>query len=241
MVWLAVGLGSFIGGMVQTVTGFGSGVVLILILSRFFEITVASSLNTSICMVLSATLAWQFRHEIQWKLVMVPILPYMAASILAIRTMGSMDMTVLAVLFALFLMTLSVFFLFFEQRVRLNGSVPTALACGGISGVFSGLFGVGGPLMALHFISVAPGHIAYVSTLQFFFLPTNVVSLLTRVSSGFYTADLIPITVLGVVCILSGKWAGLRIASRINGEKLKKLIYIFVGISGAVTLLQQIL
>ena len=40
---------------------------------------------------------------------------------------------------------------------------------------------------------------------------------------------------------MAGKWVGLRIAGRLDGEKLKRIVYLFVGVSGAVTLLQQIL
>ena len=241
MLWLAVILSAFVGGVVQTVTGFGAGVIMIMIFSRFFDIAVAASLNTAICAALSVALAWQFRKDIQWKLLVAPEIPYMIASVLVIRTISSMDMSILAIIFGIFLMSLSLFFFFFEKRVHLRGTLPTALTCGGISGVFSGLFGVGGPLMALYFVTIMPGHVAYVASMQCFFLISNVISLITRFIEGLYTVSLFPVTAAGIVAILLGKWVGLRIADRLNGEKLKKIIYIFVGISGAVTLIQQIL
>lgn len=241
MVWLAVILFAFVGGILQTVTGFGAGVVMIMAFSRLFDITVAASLNTAICAVLSLSLAWQFRKEIQWKLIAVPEIPYILTSVLVIRTISSMDMSVLAVIFGIFLISLSVFFFFFEKRVHLQGTPPTALTCGAISGVFSGLFGVGGPLMALYFVTIMPGRVAYVASMQCFFLISNVISLITRFSEGLYTVSLFPITAAGIAAIMAGKWVGLRIADRLDGEKLKRIVYIFVGVSGAVTLLQQIL
>ena len=241
MLYLAVCLASLAGGAVQTVTGFGAGVVLVMILSRFFDMTAASSLNTAVCVALSASLAWQFRREISWTLLIPPAIPYIITSVLAIRLISSMDMTALAVIFALFLMVLAVFFLFFEKRVHLSGSYPTAIVCGGISGIFAGLFGVGGPLMALYFLTVTSRRATYVGTIQFFFLLTNLISLATRFTEGLYGASLFPATVIGIAGIIAGKWLGLRIAEKLDGEKLKKIIYIFVGISGAVTLIQQIL
>ncbi|MBQ2739799.1 MAG: hypothetical protein IJF36_06175, partial [Oscillibacter sp.] len=59
-------------------------------------------------------------------------------------------------------------------------------------------------------------------------------------TEGLYGASLFPATVIGIAGIIAGKWLGLRIAEKMDGEKLKKIIYIFVGISGAVTLIQQI-
>ena len=241
MVWLAVGLASLVGGMVQTVTGFGAGVILIMILSRFFELTEAASLNTAICAALSLSLTWQFRKEIRWKLLLVPEIPYLIASVLIIRVISAINMTALAVGFGLFLIALSVFFFFFEKRIHLRGTLPTALVCGGISGVFSGLFGVGGPLMALYFVAIMPNRVAYVASLQCFFLLSNMISIPTRLAEGLYSLSLVPMTLLGIAGILCGKHLGLRIADRLDGAKLKTIIYIFVGISGAVTLIQQIL
>lgn len=239
MVYLAVTVGAAAAGAVQTVTGFGSGVVLIMVLSHLYAMASASSLNTAICLALSASLTWSFRRSIAWKQVFPPAVPYFITSVLAIRLLPSMDMTVLAVVFGLYL--LSLFFLFFESRIRLTGSLPTALVCGGVSGIFAGLFGVGGPLMALYFLTVTRGREVYVGTLQFFFLLTNLVSFATRLSEGLYGLDLLPVTLLGILGVTAGKGLGLLIAEKLDGGKLKQLIYIFVGISGAVTLAQQVL
>lgn len=241
MVYLAVTVGAAAAGAVQTVTGFGSGVVLIMVLSHLYAMASASSLNTAICLALSASLTWSFRRSIAWKQVFTPAVPYFITSVLAIRLLPSMDMTVLAVVFGLFLIVLSLFFLFFESRIHLTGSLPTALVCGGVSGIFAGLFGVGGPLMALYFLTVTRGREVYVGTLQFFFLLTNLVSFATRLSEGLYGLDLLPVTLLGILGVTAGKGLGLLIAEKLDGGKLKQLIYIFVGISGAVTLAQQVL
>ena len=227
-------------GLVQTVTGFGAGVVLIMVLSRMFEMTVAPTINTSICLVLSLSLVWRFRRDIQPKLVLVPIIPYLIMSVCAISLLRFMDMKVLAIAFGLFLMALSVFFFFFEKRVHIRGNYPTAIFCGTISGVFAGLFGVGGPLMALYFLTITKTRAAYVATIQFFFVVTNIVSLVTRGIQGYYSLDLLPYTLIGIVGVNLGKLLGLRVAEKLDGQRLKQVIYLFVGLSGAINVIQQL-
>ena len=240
MVWPAVILGAVAAGLVQTVTGFGSGVVLIMVLSRLFAMTAATSLNASICIALSISLAWRFRRDIDFKLVLLPAVPYLIISVCAIRMLRFMDMSVLAVAFGVFLIVLSIYFLFFESRVHLKANLPTAVSCGGVSGIFAGLFGVGGPLMALYFLTITKSRASYIATLQFFFVLSNVVSMSTRLLEGYYTMDLLPITLAGIMGITAGKWIGLKIADRLDGAQLKKVIYLFVGISGIVNVIQNL-
>lgn len=241
MVWAAIILGAVVAGLVQTVTGFGSGVVLIMVLSRLFEMTVAPSLNTSICIALSVSLAWRFRKDINFKLMIVPAIPYLTMSVCAISLLRFMNMTALAVAFGVFLMALSVYFLFFESRVHLQANYPTALFCGTVSGVFAGLFGVGGPLMALYFLTITKSRAAYVATLQFFFVLSNITSMTTRVLQGYYTPDLLPYTMAGILGVTAGKHLGLMVAEKLDGAKLKKVIYVFVGISGAINVIQNLM
>ena len=49
---------------------------------------------------------------------------------------------------------------------------------------------------------------------------------------------MVPMTLLGMVAITLGKLGGLRILERLNTDVLKKIIYIFVGISGVLTILR---
>ena len=58
MTWLIVALTAAAAGAVQTVTGFGAAVVLMLVLPHLFGVVTASALSMSICIALTASLAW---------------------------------------------------------------------------------------------------------------------------------------------------------------------------------------
>lgn len=240
MAWLLVFFGSILAGTVQTVTGFGAGVVMIMVLSRLFELTVAPSLSTTICITLSASLAWRFRKDINFKLVIVPAIPYLTMSVCVISLLRYMNVTVLAVVFGVFLMVLSVYFLLFESRVHLQANYPIALLCGAVSGVFAGLFGVGGPLISLYYITITKSRATYIATLQFFFVLSSFTALTTRVLQGYYTLDLLPYTIVGILGIAAGKHLGLMVVEKLDGAKLKKIIYVFVGISGVINVIQNL-
>lgn len=76
--------------------------------------------------------------------------------------------------------------------------------------------------------------------MQTLFVVTNIINIITRLANGLYTADLLPCTLVGMAFILIGKEFGIRFARKLNIEVIKKVIYVFVGISGVITLAENI-
>ena len=54
------------------------------------------------------------------------------------------------------------------------------------------------------------------------------------------SAETIPISLVGIVFILLARAVGMRLVRQLNAEVIKRAIYLFVGISDAMTLLENI-
>ena len=169
MVYLAVALSAALGGFVQSITGFGAAVVMMTILPYFFTMVVAPSVSTSICLGLTVTLAWKLRKSIDLKLTLPPTLLYAAASVTAIRFIGSMDLRVMTMVFGAFLMLLGAYLLLTEKKAA---------------------------------IRVTPA-----------------------------------VGVAGVVC---GQRFGLKLGGKLNAVQLRRLVYAYIILSGAVTVVQHL-
>lgn len=241
MAWISVFVMAALAGIVQTVTGFGAGIILMLALPYFFDLVTAPAIASAVCMGATYTLAWKFRKHIDLKSSIVPAIAYVACSLLVIRSVQNMDIGILTVIFGVFLVVLSIYFFFFSNRVRFNATWYTGLICGAVSGVSSGLFGIGGPLMAIYYVSATKSKESYIGSIQALFCLTGSVNLLMRMSRGIYTLDLIPVTIVGMLAINLGKLMGLQIVKKLNAEHLKKIIYAVVGASGVMILVQQFL
>lgn len=227
-------------GIIQAVTGFGSAIFLMLFVPYFYNMVAASAIASSISMGLGITLAWRFRKHIQWRVCAFPAVVYMLCSVAGIQIIGSIDLDALTMAFGIFLVVLAVYFMTVSKKLSVTAGPVSATVCSVISGVTSGLFGIGGPLMAVYFASAARGKESYIANIQFVFALSNVVSFFTRISKGIYTFDLIPVTLLGFAGITLGKYIGLRILDRLDLEAMKKGVYLFVGISGILTVIQQL-
>lgn len=240
MILLSVILAAALAGLVQSVTGFGGAVVMMLVLPHFFSIPAASSIASAVCLGLNLVLLVKFRRYLDWRLWLLPTLPYLVTSTAAIRAVGQLDLRLLSAVFGGFLVVLAGYFFLFADRVSVQPTRRTAILCGGISGVTSGLFGIGGPLLSLYFLPASGSKERYTANLQCSFFVTNLLNMFTRLSEGIMTADLIPLILVAFLAINVGKEVGLRILGRLNEEKLRRLVYLFVGLSGLLTLLQNI-
>ena len=92
MVYAAIAAASVMAGVIQSVTGFGSAVFLMLIVPYFYDMVAASAISSSIAMGLGITLAWKFRAHLQWKKVILPAVFYLAGRVGAIQVLGGIDL-----------------------------------------------------------------------------------------------------------------------------------------------------
>ena len=241
MTYVTIALAALTAGALQTVTGFGAAVVLMLVLPRLFDVVTAPAISTSICVALSISLSWRLRRKTDFRFIFLPICVFAVSGVVAINLIKSLDLHILGILFGVFLLALSVYNLAFAAKASLRPTKAVILACSAVSGVFSGLFSIGGPMMALCFLPCAEDHEQYVGNMQTLFLVTNTINIITRIANGLYTADLLPFTLVGIVFILIGKEFGVRFVKKLNISAIKKTIYIFVGISGVMTLVENLL
>lgn len=241
MTYAIMALAALAGGIIQPLTGFGSAVILMVAAQYFFDITIAPGVVAAICMFQSGIMAWNRRKSIDLKQILPPIALYTVCSLAVINLLGSMDLHVLTAAFGGFLMLLALYFLFIAKRVSLKPGLAAGMLCSGFSGCCAGAFTVGGPMMALYFVAIARDKDTYVANMQFLFAVTNLTNLAMRAVRGLYGAQYLPVTAVGVIFVLVGMVIGSALSKRMSGDVARQVVYIGVGVSGLVTLLQQIL
>ena len=155
--------------------------------------------------------------------------------------MGNIKLDLLSIAFGLFLIVLSVYFIFFQKSLKLRPTSFVAIVCGLVAGALSGLFSIGAPTMALYFLAVTDSRESYLGNLQALLAVTNIASLSMRVSRGLYTTDMLIPTAVGFASLLIGQWLGSKVAGRLTGEWFNRVVYALVGFSGVVTLVKQLL
>ena len=226
-----------IAGLIQTVTGFGSGIFMMVFFPMLFPILGASAISSAISLAGTCTLSWHYRKKCQWKLTLIPALVYILVSSGAILLAPYLPTDLLKKVFGVFLMLLSVYFLVFSSKLKIKATLMSATVCGTLAGILGGLFGIGGPPMVIFFLAALDDKEEYLGTIQFHFFVTGVYMLFFRIYKGIFTMDMIPYVILGMAGMMIGKKIGTKIVDRINADTMKKLVYAFLGVSGFLNLL----
>ena len=238
MVSVVVFLSAVIAGIIQTVTGFGSGIFMMMFFPAFFPLLNASALSSSIGLMVSGGVAWRYRKYSQIRLTVLPAIFYIISSSAAISLGPFLPTLMLKKAFGMFLAVLSLYFLLADQTKKMRATMTAAILCATLSGIVGGLFGISGPPMVLYFLSALDHKEQYLGTLQLFFFWAGVYTLLFRIYSGIYTMNLVMYSALGLVGIYIGMQFGYKIVNRLDKERMKKIIYLFLGLSGIINLIK---
>jgi len=238
MVYFSVLITAMLAGLVQGVTGFGGGIIIMLIVPMFFSIPVSAGISGSLGIALCAAIVIRYRKEVSVKMAVLPAFLYLAVSSLAISCAVSVDQILIKRLFGVFLLLLSCYYLFISKAVQNRRlGLAVSIVCIIISGACDGLFGIGGPLMVLYFMSMTNSTHAYLGTIQLFFWINSLYNTAFRFYRGILLPEHLIFIVCGMIGILIGGAAAGKIVDRLNIETMRKLIYVMIGISGVINLL----
>lgn len=235
MLYLIIVVVSFVGALIQGVTGFGSSLTIMTLLPYFMALPQAVAISCVIPLAQMAALVWLYRASLNWRLILIPSAFYLVGCWLTIRNALSFDPTALKFSFGIFLIIMGIYFLRFSEKAQVKNTIPVMIACSFVSGLINGLFGIGGPLMVLYYMAACKSMSEYIACLQCCFFITDIYCLVLRTQEDIFTADLIGPSIVGIIVILIGQAFAARIVKKINSEDIiRRCTYSMVCVSGVI-------
>lgn len=232
---ILVGAGA---GFVQRVSGFGLGIFAMLFLPYLMPShAVASSVSCLFSCGTSVYNGVKFRRDVSFR----TLLPLMGAALLTIPVgvhfSDDLPEKLLTGLLGAVLIVLSIYFLFFSQRVHIRPTAVNGVLAGGIGGLLNGLFSTGGPPVVLYLVHATPDKQTYFATIQFYFAVTNIYATAVRVINGIITRETLLYAAVGMVGCAIGNSVGGRVFDRLNAQRVKQVIYAGMIVSGLLMIL----
>ena len=225
-----IGLGA---GFVQRVSGFGLGIFAMVFLPHFLPShTAAAAISSLFSCVTSTYNAVRYRKNIAYKTALPMVCAALVSIPIAVYFAAVVSGNIFTILLGAALIALSLFFLFFHKRIKLQPGFSNGLLTGALSGTLSGLFSTGGPPAVLYLSSATPDNITYFATIQFYFCFTNLYATTMRVANGIINGDLLLYAAIGMMGCMAGDSIGRIVFDKLDSNKLKYIIYIGMIISG---------
>lgn len=230
-------LAALAAGFIQGIAGFGSGPVQMMVYPLFWSLPEAAAVSVCVSVPLNLNMMLTYWKRIDWKKVLLPVLPYMAVCTVAIRFSKDIDQAFMKKVFGGFLILLAVYYLFFDRREKRKLSLFTTLVYIAVSAVCDAFFGIGGPLMVLYFLSITDSQEEYLGTAAAFFLINGAYNTAVRLMSGIIGTQHVPYICAGIAAILLGVTAAHRLVDRLDDALLRKVTYVMIGLTGVFNLI----
>ncbi len=221
----------FLAAAAQGFLGFGFGIVAMGGLSLLQEFQHSSALVNVTGLVTTAGLALALRRHADWRLVL-RLAPGAAAGIAAgVYLLGALDARPLKLAMGLSIALISAWNLS-TWRPRGHAAswydAPVSL----VSGVFTGLFNMGGPPLIAHVYRRDEPPDVLRGTIQALLLMSVTFRLLSASVGGMITESVLHDAVTGVVVAIAGATAGLLIGRRVSAERFRRASWAALGLLG---------
>jgi uncharacterized membrane protein YfcA len=161
-------------------------------------------------------------------LVCIPVAVYFSAKV---------TVTVFETLLGVALIALSIFFLFFNNRIQIKPTAANGVLAGALGGTLNGLFSTGGPPVVLYLTQTTKDNLTYFATIQFYFGITNIYAVAMRALNGVIDAQVLICAAVGMIGCMTGDYLGKLVFDKLDTKKLRTVIYIGMIISGLVLFL----
>lgn len=240
MMYLCVAAPALAAGLVQGVTGFGAGILLMMFYPFVFPMMQSSAMSQLLCTFLCVSIVWRYRRYVRFRMCILPLVFYFPVYLGAMRIAMGLDMDGLKPVLGIFLILLALYFILGAGKIRITANPGTAFVCAALAGIIDAFFGIGGPTMVIYFMAVLKEKREYLGTIQLFFMMTNLYGTAVRTLSGQLTPDLMLPLAAGAAALLAGAYAGSKVVDRIDIGKMKLLVYGFIGFAGVVTVVTAI-
>lgn len=238
MIYATLTIVACIAGLVQGVTGFGAGIIIMMALPYFLSIPQSAGITGAVSIVLCVMMVIRYYEDIKISKVILPAILYMTVCSFAISFSTMVNQALLKKALGAFLVMLAIYYLFFNKsNDNKELSLLVKIGCIVISAVCDAFFGIGGPLMVLYYMSMTSSTREFLGTLQVFFLINATYNTILRFFKGILSITQLPLIGIGAIGIIAGVLVANKIVDKLDEQLIKKLTYVMIGISGIINLI----
>jgi len=219
----AVGV-AFLAAGTQSLTGFGFALVMVPLLSLFWDVKLAVVTSTLLNTVAIVPLTVEVRRHIRpWK-----VAPLVLGSLLGIPAgiviLDRIEPAALKIMVAAVVIAASLI-LYFAPRMRLErGGVGSPLLAGMLSGMLRSSTSMGGPPAVLYMMSREREMDEFRSTLLAFFLPSSLLTVIGLAIAGRVTPEVLATSGMALPALALGLLAGAWLRLQVQQELFRTVV-----------------
>jgi len=234
---LVVGLTVLIAGFVQGTLGFGFGMVAMSVIPVYVDVTVAVPIVAFFGVCMNAMLIYGLRRHFDLKKLGPMLLGGAIGAPVGVMLLRNTDSRYMKLALGV-LIVFYVIYAFTAGKRRGAGvvkkDIPTfwGVVFGGMGGILQGGLNTGGPPVIIYATLKPWGKDAIKVTLLSFFWVIAIAQTAYFIGSGMFAGKTLTTSLILLPAMFLGAWIGVRVYDRINQEKFRIIVLIFLGAMG---------
>lgn len=227
---------AFIGllaSLTQASTGFGYAIVSMALWTLFLPFKDAAVIEAVTAFFMVVGLVVKLHCHINFKLLLFPLLSSIVTSYLGVLILMHTSESGLRRILGAALILLSVYMIIFSDRFRISPTPGNGFIAGSVSGLFNGMFNLGGPPVIAYFLSATDDKLEYNATLQCYFLFNVICLLFNHIRLGNLTVPVLQSSFIAMAGVSIGTVGGWFIFKKLSIPIIKKVVYAFMSFFGA--------
>ena len=238
---ILVALLALTASIIQSIAGFGFGILAMIFLPHILLYTEANVLSTMLSLMTSLVVAITLRKKISKKNIIFPVIGFFISMVLSVNLVKAQRNETLFLLLGIALFALSIYFLFFSNKVKIKPTWYAGIIAGLCSGVMGAFFSMSGPPAVVYFAQSEEDSDKYLATVSAYFFFADSISATAKMSAGFATKNVFIAFAIGITGMALGSVIGKRFRNKIKPDTLKKLIYGLMAVGGVVNIVTSLI
>jgi len=229
----------FLATLIRSSLGFGEALIAVPLLAMRLPITVAAPLAVLVSVVIAAVVVIQDWRHVEVRSAGALILASLPGIPLGVLLLARGNEHVVKCILGILIIGFSIYSLTAGKTLHLpNDHRGWLLACGFLSGLLGGAYGMNGPPLAIYgaLRRWPPRH--FRATLQGYFLPASLCGLIGYVWLGLWQAAITRYFLLSLPMVVVAILLGRSINQRMTGHGFFRFVYLGLIAVGSVLVLQ---
>jgi uncharacterized protein len=231
----------FAATLIRSTIGFGEALVAVPLLALRTPVSVAAPLAVLVSIIVAGIVVVQDWRRIEFRSARGLILAALPGIPLGVLLLATANDHVVRLILGLVIIAFSIHALTFGRTRRLERDhAGWLMACGFLSGVLGGAYGMNGPPLAVYGALRRWSPQQFRATLQGYFLPVSLVGLAGYLVVGLWDAAVTRYFLWSLPGVAVAIALGRSINRRIQSDRFARFVYAGLVLIGAVLLLQAI-
>jgi len=232
--YVLLSLVTFLAGFTQGLSGFGSLLLALPLLTFFMDIKTVIPLLALHALAITAILLIQLREHLDWGKINPLLLGSVPGVFLGVYLLKTLDTRIIQFVLGLTLVVYPLITM--KQEIFKTMKAGWAYAFGFFAGCLGGTLSASGPPVIIYTALQPWGKDLIKATLQGFFAVSGLLVVAVQTANGLMTTSVLKLFLISLPALFIGTYAGSFFYGKISDRTYRKIMLILLGLLGLFTL-----